>query len=95
MPKKNNTYQNNTESSTSPASLDHGVQAVPESYEAATAELDALVRQMESAQLPLDQLLSSYQRGAFLLQFCQTKLQALEQQVSIIDNGQLKPWLSA
>jgi exodeoxyribonuclease VII small subunit len=68
--------------------------AAPSSYEAATAELDQLVRQMESAQLPLDQLLSSYQRGAFLLQFCQSKLQALEQQVSIIDNGQMKPWLN-
>jgi exodeoxyribonuclease VII small subunit len=67
--------------------------AMPKTYEAATAELDQLVRQMESAQLPLDQLLSSYQRGALLLQFCQSKLQALEQQVSIIDNGQMKPWL--
>ncbi len=67
---------------------------VPTSYEAASAELDALVRQMESAQLPLDDLLVSYQRGAFLLQYCQGKLQALEQQVSIIDNGQLKPWAS-
>lgn len=67
----------------------------PTSYEAASAELEALVRQMESAQLPLDELLVSYQRGAFLLQFCQSKLQALEQQVSIIDNGQLKPWASA
>lgn len=67
--------------------------AVPSSYEAATAELDQLVRQMESAQLPLDQLLSSYQRGAYLLQFCQSKLQALEQQISMIDNGQMKPWI--
>ncbi len=67
----------------------------PASYEVATAELEALVRQMESAQLPLDQLLSSYQRGAFLLQFCQSKLQALEQQISVIDNGQIKPWTSA
>jgi exodeoxyribonuclease VII small subunit len=67
----------------------------PASYEAASAELDALVRQMESAQLPLDQLLTSYQRGAFLLEFCQSKLQLLSQQVSIIDNGQLKPWTNA
>lgn len=67
----------------------------PASYEAASQELDALVRQMESGQMPLDQLLTSYQRGAFLLQFCQGKLQALEQQISIIDNGQLKPWTNA
>jgi exodeoxyribonuclease VII small subunit len=70
-------------------------QAEPSNYEAASAELDALVRQMESAQLPLDDLLLSYQRGAFLLQFCQSKLQALEQQVSLIDNGQLKHWANA
>jgi exodeoxyribonuclease VII small subunit len=67
----------------------------PTSYEAASSELETLVRRMESDQLPLDQLLSSYQRGAFLLQFCQNKLQALEQQISTIDNGQLKPWQSA
>ncbi|MEY4295245.1 MAG: exodeoxyribonuclease small subunit [Pseudomonadota bacterium] len=68
------------------------------SYEAASAELDELVHQMESAQLPLDELLTSYQRGAFLLQFCQAKLQVLEQQVSLIDQqngGQLKPWANA
>ncbi|MDI9333436.1 MAG: exodeoxyribonuclease VII small subunit [Cytophagales bacterium] len=66
----------------------------PANYEAAAQELEALVRQMEAAQLPLDQLLASYQRGAFLLHYCQAKLQALEQQVSSIDNGQLKPWLN-
>ena len=70
-------------------------QPEPASYEAGALELETLVRQMESAQLPLDQLLTSYQRGAFLLQFCQSKLQALEQQVSVIDNGQLKPWLNS
>lgn len=68
------------------------VQSEPASYEAGAEELEALVRQMESALLPLDQLLVNYQRGAFLLSFCQGKLQALEQQVSRIDNGQLKPW---
>jgi exodeoxyribonuclease VII small subunit len=70
-------------------------QPEPASYEVAATELEKLVRQMESAQLPLDQLLSSYQRGAFLLQFCQSKLQALEQQISLLDNGQMKPWQDA
>jgi exodeoxyribonuclease VII small subunit len=86
MPKKN--LEANSEANLK-------AQSTPASYEAAAAELDLLVRQMESAQLPLDELLSSYQRGAFLLQFCQGKLQALEQQISIIDNGQLKPWQDA
>ena len=44
---------------------------LPESYEAALLELEQLVAQLESAQLPLDQLLTGYQRGAALLAFCQ------------------------
>ncbi|MDO9357724.1 MAG: exodeoxyribonuclease VII small subunit, partial [Polaromonas sp.] len=36
----------------------------PVSYEAALEELEALVARLESGQLPLDQLLTGYQRGA-------------------------------
>ncbi|HUR88385.1 MAG TPA: exodeoxyribonuclease VII small subunit [Ramlibacter sp.] len=64
----------------------------PASYEAALAELDQLVNQIESGQLPLEQLLSGYQRGAELLQFCRDKLQAVENQVKVLDAGVLKPW---
>jgi len=66
----------------------------PISYETAAIELDALLRQMESAQLPLDQLLTSYQRGAFLLKFCRDKLQVLEEQVSVLDGVALKSWVN-
>ena len=38
--------------------------AVAPAYEEAMAELEALVERMESGGLPLDQLLSGYQRGA-------------------------------
>ena len=48
----------------------------PESYESALAELDRLVQSMESAQLPLDQLLDGYRRGAELLGFCRARLDA-------------------
>jgi exodeoxyribonuclease VII small subunit len=64
----------------------------PASYEAALAELDQLVGQIESGQLPLEQLLAGYQRGAELLQFCRDKLQAVEDQVKVLDAGVLKPW---
>ena len=55
-------------------------------------ELDALVRSMESAELPLDHLLSAYQRGALLLEFCRGKLQAVEAQIKVLDDGSLKVW---
>ena len=64
----------------------------PASYEQALAELDRLVQQMEGGQLPLDQLLDGYRRGAELLAFCRTRLQAVEDQVKLLDEGVLKPW---
>ena len=66
--------------------------AEPASYEQALAELEKLVSAMESAQLPLDDLLASYRRGAQLLQFCRTRLQAIEQQVKLLERGQLEPF---
>ncbi|HXC41625.1 MAG TPA: exodeoxyribonuclease VII small subunit [Burkholderiales bacterium] len=64
----------------------------PASYEAALEELDQLVGLIESGQLPLEQLLTGYQRGAQLLQFCRDKLQAVEDQIKVLDEGTLKPW---
>lgn len=64
-------------------------------YEEALAELDRLVARMESGQLPLDQLLDGYRRGAELLTFCRAQLQAVEEQVKVLEEGQLQPWTSA
>ena len=61
-------------------------------YEDALAELEGLVQAMESSQLPLDRLLESYQRGAQLLKVCRQRLEAVEQQVKILDGEQLTPW---
>lgn len=67
----------------------------PASYEQALAELDRLVEQMEAGQLPLDQLLDGYRRGAELLAWCRARLQAVEEQVKVLEDGQLKPWTPA
>jgi exodeoxyribonuclease VII small subunit len=65
---------------------------MPTSYEAALSELDELVGQMEGGALPLEQLLVAYQRGAQLLAFCRDRLEAVENQVKVLEEGQSKPW---
>jgi exodeoxyribonuclease VII small subunit len=68
---------------------------LPASYEEALGELERLVAAMEGGQLPLDRLLESYKRGADLLSFCRSRLEAVEQQVKVLEDGQLKPWTAA
>ena len=64
----------------------------PVSYEAALEELEQLVGLIESGQLPLEQLLTGYQRGAELLKFCRDKLEAVEHQIKVLEGTELKPW---
>lgn len=65
----------------------------PTSFEQALAELEALVSQMESGQMPLEQSLASYKRGAELLQYCQKSLADVEQQVRILnETNTLQPY---
>lgn len=69
------------------------VQAPPvPSYEDALTELERLVAAMEGGQMPLDKLLDAYRRGADLLGVCRSRLDAVEQQVKVLEDGQLKPW---
>ena len=66
--------------------------AEPASYEQALEELEQLVGRIESGQMPLDQLLAGYQRGADLLAYCRGKLEAVQNQIQVLDNGMLQPW---
>lgn len=68
---------------------------LPATYEEALAELERLVAAMESGQMPLDGLLDAYRRGADLLGLCRQRLEAVEQQVKVLEDGQLKPWVGA
>ena len=79
-------------SPSTPSVADSAAPPLPTSYEAALQELEKLVSQLEGGQLPLDQLLTAYQRGAQLLAFCRGKLAAVDQQIKVLDAGELKPW---
>jgi exodeoxyribonuclease VII small subunit len=67
---------------------------LPDTYEAALAELEAIVSAMDEGRLTLEDTLASYQRGAQLLKLCRDKLAVVEQQVKVLEDGELKPFLS-
>ena len=64
--------------------------AVPQSFEAALAELEEIVATMEGGQLPLKESLAAYQRGAELLAYCQSALKDAQLQVEVLEKGVLK-----
>jgi exodeoxyribonuclease VII small subunit len=66
--------------------------SLPVTYEAALDELERIVAAMEGGQMPLDGLLVGYRRGAELLAFCRGRLQAVEDQVKVLEDGTLRPW---
>ncbi|MGB7651442.1 MAG: exodeoxyribonuclease VII small subunit [Gallionella sp.] len=59
-------------------------------FEAAMAELDALVVDMEGGKLSLEDSLTAYKRGAELLAFCRSRLDDAQQQVRVLEDGVLK-----
>lgn len=62
----------------------------PESFEAALAELEAVVQTMEAGKLPLERSLDAYERGMLLLRYCQRTLDAAERKVQVLAGGELE-----
>ena len=60
------------------------------SFESALLELEKIVASMEAGQMPLDQSLAAYKRGAELLKYCQSALQDAQQQVKILEDDVLR-----
>ena len=67
-----------------------GKSPAPESFESALSELEKIVGGMEAGQMPLEQSLAAYKRGAELLKYCQAALQDAQQQVKILEENVLK-----
>ena len=68
------------------------VAAEPASFEQAMAELEQLVAQMESGELPLEGSVAAYKRGSELVKYCATQLDKVESQVKILEGDMLKPF---
>lgn len=60
------------------------------SFESALSELEGIVAAMEAGQMPLQDALDAYKRGAALLRQCQATLAAAEQQIRILDADGLR-----
>ncbi len=60
------------------------------SFEAALAELEAIVSAMETGKIPLDEALARYQRGVELLRECNATLRAAEQKVAVLEADNLR-----
>lgn len=81
-------------SATKPKANAKSIPEATPSFEQAYAELESIVTQMESGQMPLEASLTAYQRGNALLQSCQKSLADVEQQVQILNNSnRLTPFL--
>ncbi len=61
-----------------------------QSFEAALAELEQVVADMESGKLSLEDTLAAYKRGAELLASCRSRLDDAQQQVRVLEEGVLK-----
>jgi len=66
--------------------------APPKSFESALEELEKLVADLESGNLPLADSLAAYKRGAELLKYAQGELALVEQQVKVLEGDVLKPF---
>ena len=61
-------------------------------FESASAELEAIVKQMEEGDLTLEKALELYERGVQLSRFCHAKLEGAERRIEILnERGEIRP----
>jgi exodeoxyribonuclease VII small subunit len=53
-------------------------------FEQALARLEKIVSEMESAELPLDEVLQRYEEGVKLAAFCSSKLEEAQKKIEIL-----------
>lgn len=60
-------------------------------FEDALRELEGIVARMDDGSLSLEDSLTAYQRGTALVRHCQKALEAVREQIQILDGELLKP----
>ena len=65
------------------------------SFEKALAELEKIVKRMETGELSLEEALEAHKRGLELARLCQGHLEAAQQQVRVLEGEVLKPLSAA
>jgi len=53
-------------------------------FEQALERLEKIVKEMESAQLPLDEVLKRYEEGVKLAKFCSARLEEAQKKIEIL-----------
>ena len=62
------------------------------SFEAAMGELEKIVEQMETGNLPLNEMIETYRRGAQLVRYCREKLNAAQTEIKQLQQDKLIPF---
>jgi exodeoxyribonuclease VII small subunit len=58
--------------------------------EKSLTQLEEIVQELEDGDIPLEKALKQFEKGVKLSRDCQTALQAAEQRVKVLLNGELK-----
>ena len=58
----------------------------PESLEQAMETLEAILAEMESGDLPLEELIGRFEKGVGLVKFCRQRLESAEKRIEIVTN---------
>lgn len=59
-------------------------QTIPKSFEEALSELEQILSEIEAGEVGLEQSLTKYERGSFLIQHCRTVLGKAEKQIELL-----------
>jgi exodeoxyribonuclease VII small subunit len=63
-------------------------QTAPRTFEAALAELETILSDIEGGDVPLEESLVKYERGQFLIKHCRGVLERAEKQIEQLGKGE-------